>query len=145
MESNQGLTTSFILSLIGGVIIFVTSLVGLAWFGTSGPGWGGFGGWMNGMMGGSHGFTGGGQFGFFSILSILGLFSGVIMIFGAVMLRARPQDHLIWGVVVLVFALVSFVDMGGFFVGAILGIIGGALALSYHPHVAGPPPSNLPQ
>ncbi len=131
MEFNQKPTTSFILSLIGGAIVFLTGIVGLAWFGTSGPAWGGYGGWMSGMMSGYHGFTGGGQFGFFSIISLLGLFAGAAMIFGAVMLRARPQDHLLWGVLILVFALVSFVDMGGFFIGAILGVIGGAFAISY--------------
>jgi hypothetical protein len=136
MESNQSPTTSFILSLIGGAIVFLTGIVGLAWFGSSGPNWGGFGGWMGGMMGGYHGFTGGGQYGFFSIISLLGLFSGVAMIVGAVMLRVRPQDHLIWGVLILVFALVSFVDMGGFFVGGLLGIIGGAFAISYRPRIS---------
>ena len=99
---------------------------------------------MGGMMG-SHGFGGGGQFGFFSVLSFFGLFSGAIMILGAVMLRARPQDHFIWGVIVLVFALVSFVDMGGYFIGAILGIIGGALALNYHPGSGIKPLSDQPQ
>jgi hypothetical protein len=33
--------------------------------------------------------------------------------------------------VILVFSTISFVSMGGFFVGAILGIIGGAFAISW--------------
>ena len=88
---------------------------------------------MSGMMSGYHGFTGGGQYGFFSIISLIGLFSGIAIIAGAVMLRAHPRDHLIWGVLILVFALVSFADMGGFFIGAILGIIGGSFAIIYRP------------
>ena len=133
MESNQELTASFALSLIGGIIVIIVGIVGLAWFGANGSGWGGFGGWMSGMMQGYHGFNGGGQFGFFSVISIMGLFSGVVMIVGAVLLRSHPKDHVVWGVLILVFALASLADMGGYFIGAILGIVGGALALSYHP------------
>jgi hypothetical protein len=134
MESNQGLTASFSLSLIGGIMVLITGLVGLVWFASSGPYWGGFGGWMSGMMGGYHGFDGGGQYVYSSLVSILGIFSGAFMVVGAIMLRVHPQEHLIWGVLVLIFALVSFVDMGGYFIGAIQGIIGGALALSYRQH-----------
>ena len=36
-------------------------------------------------------------------------------------------------VVVLVFSIISFVGMGGFVLGALLGIAGGALALSWRP------------
>ena len=38
-----------------------------------------------------------------------------------------------WGVVIVVFSAVSFVGMGGYFVGAAFGILGGALALTYKP------------
>ncbi len=142
MESNQGILASYILSLLGGVIVLVTGLVGLAWFGSGGPAWGGFGGWMSSMMGGYHGFMGGGEFGLFSFASVLGLISGIVMIAGAIMVRSRPQDHLIWGVPILVFALVSFLDMGGYIVGGLLGIAGGALALSYRVRSI-PPPSTI--
>jgi Family of unknown function (DUF6114) len=47
------------------------------------------------------------------------------------MLNARPADHFTWGFIVLAFSVISFVGMGGYFIGAILGIAGGALALSY--------------
>jgi CDP-diglyceride synthetase len=133
MAYNQGPITAFILSLIGGILILITGIVGLAWFGAAGPYWGGFGGWMSGMMGGYHGFFGGGEYGFFAVLSLLGLVSGVLIIVGAIMLRSRPQDHLVWGVLILIFALVSFADMGGYLIGALLGIAGGALAISYRP------------
>jgi hypothetical protein len=138
MESNQP-TTAYVLSLIGGLITFVTGIVGAVWFGAGGPGWGGFGGWMGGMMGGSHGFMSGGEFGFFGVLSILGLFSGVIMIVTAVMLWMHPSDHFIWGTIFLIFAFVSFADMGGYLVGAILCIVGGALAISFRPRTTIPP------
>jgi len=132
-------------SLAGGVIVLVVGIVGLLWFGAGGPSWTGFGGWMSGMMQGYHGFSGGGQFCFFSVISILGLISGAVMIASAMMFRNRPQDHIIWGVLVLVFALVSLADMGGYFIGAILGIVGGALALSYRGQAALQAPQNLPR
>lgn len=88
-------------------------------------------------MGGYHGFMGGygGSYGSFSILSIVGLVSGAIVVIGAVMLRMQPQEHLTWGILILVFSIISFAGMGGYFIGALLGIIGGALALNYRPRM----------
>jgi len=138
MATNQGPITAFALSLSGGVIILLVGIVGLAWFGLGGSMWGGFGGWMGGMMNNYHGFAvdSASLSGLFSVLSILGLFSGVVMVIGAVMLRTRPQEHMTWGILILVFSIVSFAGMGGYFIGAILGIIGGAFAISYRPKTA---------
>ncbi len=137
LESIRRPVTAYVLSLVGGIIIFLSGVVGLLWFATGGPGWGGFGGWMSGMMGGYHTFVGSpGYYNFFSVISVLGVFSGIVVIVSAVLLYLRPQDHLIWGVLILVFALVSFADMGGYFIGALLGVIGGAFALSYRPRTS---------
>ncbi len=88
---------------------------------------------MGGMMGNYHGFMGsyGSSYGFMTGISVVGLVSGIIMIISAVLLRSHPSDHLIWGTLIVVFSAISFLSMVGFFIGAILGIIGGALALSY--------------
>ena len=86
---------------------------------------------MSNMMRNYHVFTGGGQYWLFSVVSILGIISCTIVIVGAAMLRARPQDRFIWGILIPIFAIVSIADMGGYFIGAILSIIGGALALSH--------------
>ncbi len=83
------------------------------------------GGW-SGMMGG-YGFP----FGFMGVFSLVALVSGIFVIIGAVMLNARSAEHMTWGIVVLVFSIISFVGMGGFVLGALLGIAGGALALSW--------------
>ena len=72
-------------------------------------------------------------FGFMSGLMLVGLVSGIIVILSAVMLNARPGEHWAWGVIILVFSIISYLGMGGFFVGAILGINGGAFALSWIP------------
>ncbi len=92
---------------------------------------------MSGMMNNYHGFgTGTDLYGLYGVLSFLGLFSGAMMVTGAVMLRMNPQNHMTWGIVILIFSIVSFAGMGGYFIGAILGIIGGAFALSYRPRIA---------
>jgi hypothetical protein len=52
---------------------------------------------------------------------------------GALMLNTRPTEHTAWGIIILVFSAISILGMGGFLVGAILGIVGGALAISWKP------------
>jgi len=133
--SNSLHITAYVLSLIGGIIILIVSLVSLVWFAANGSSWGGFGGWMSGMMNRYHGFGAGAQadYTLFTAVSIIAIFSGAIVILGAVMLHLQPRNHITWGVLILIFAIVSFADMGGLLIGAILGIVGGALALSYRP------------
>ena len=135
MGANQGSIPSFILSLIGGLIVLLYSLFSLVTFGLYGPYWNGIGGWMGGMMGGFHDFMGiyGGSYEFFAVLTIIGLVCGILIVASAALLRARPQEHGLWGTLIIVFSAISFVSMGGFFIGAVLGIIGGALAIVYRP------------
>jgi hypothetical protein len=63
--------------------------------------------------------------------SLLSLFFGIIVVIGAIMLNARPTQHVTWGIIVLVFSVASFMGMGGYFIGAVLGLAGGAIALIY--------------
>jgi hypothetical protein len=135
MGANQVSIPVFILSLIGGLIVLLYSLFSLVTFGIYGPYWNGIGGWMDGMIGGFHDFMGiyGGSYEFFAVLTIIGLVCGILIVAGAAMLRARPQEHGMWGTVIIVFSAISFVGMGGFFIGAVLGIVGGALAIAYRP------------
>ncbi len=120
--------TTFVLSLIGGILIILGSIFEYWMFSYAG-------GFVGGMMGGFGGMMGGFGYGysqgFVLSLTIVGLICGALVVVGAAMIRARPGEHLAWGVVVLVFSLVSFVDAGGLYVGAILGVIGGAFALGY--------------
>ena len=134
MSSQETPTTAFILSLIGGVLIFLGGVVSSMWFMSGGyNSWEMMGG--GGMMGGYQGMMGnwGVPFGFMGGLSLIGLVAGILVIIGALMLNARPAEHTGWGVVILVFSIVSFLGMGGFFIGALLGIAGGALTLSWRP------------
>ena len=125
---NERPQIAFILSLIGGILILLGGGVSYIWFM-----FGGFS--MGGMMGGFQGMMGslGIPFGFMSGFFLIGLVSGVIITIGSVMLNARPSEHNAWGMIILVFSIISLLGMGGFLVGAILGIVGGALAINWKP------------
>jgi hypothetical protein len=72
--------------------------------------------------------------------------SGILVLISAIMLHIRPGEAtrglraccLWWGSIILVFSVVSFFggSMGGFLVGAILGVVGGALALATGSRIA---------
>jgi len=115
------------LILLGGAITFVMLIYGGGNFGLMG----GFRGMMGGYMGmmGSLGIP----FGFMSGLSLVGFVSGTLVIVAAAMLSSRPAEHEAWGVMILVFSVISFLGMGGFLIGAILGIVGGAFAITWKP------------
>ena len=127
MSSQETPLTAFILSLIGGAFILVSGFVLSLWSLYGGP-------WFNEMMGG---MTMMGGFGFPSNLMVgfelVGLVSGAFVVIGAIMMRVHPAEHVAWGVIVLVFSITSFLGMGGFMIGALLGVAGGALALSWRP------------
>jgi hypothetical protein len=139
MSSRGTFTAAFALSLAGGVLMLLSG--GMAWmwfmFGTSN-----FGGMMGGMMDEFEGMMGGYHdmmdnlnvpAGSMTILSLLGLLSGIAVIIAAIMLNTRPREHVTWGTIILVFSIISLVGMGGFWIGALLGIAGGAIALSWRP------------
>ncbi len=105
-------TAAFVLSLIGGIFIL-----------------------MVGILLGIIGFTltifvagvGG-------ILGIFGLVWGIIVILGSVMMYRNPEQHTLWGIIVLVFSIVSwFGALGGLFIGFLLGLIGGILGIAWKP------------
>ena len=89
---------------------------------------------MGGMMGGYQGMMGGmGLGGLFFGMGAFAIVSGLAVLLGAAMINNRPREISTWGVVILVFSLFSLLGMGGFFIGAILGVIGGVLALTWKP------------
>ncbi len=133
MPETVKLTTASIVSLVAGIVIVLGSLY--ATIGGTGMMGGGYG-WMMGGLGGIMGQPYGAMAGIW----ILGLVSGIIVLISAIMLNIRPGEAthglraccIWWGSIILVFSIVSLFggSMGGFLVGAILGIVGGALALS---------------
>ena len=126
MSITDRLTTAFIISLIAGILIILGSLSTAMW--------------GIGMMGGIGGMMGQQAYGAMTGMWILGVTSGIIVLISAIMLNIRPGEAThglracctMWGSMILIFSVISlFVgSMGGFLVGAILGIVGGALALS---------------
>lgn len=60
----------------------------------------------------------------------LPLIAGILVVTGAVLLKIRPKETTIWGIIVLVFSVIGFIGMGLSIIGAIIGIIGGVIAIS---------------
>lgn len=142
MDSHETPLTAFILSLIAGILMLIGGIISSLWFMSGGyesSYYGmmdhgmmdGFEGMMDGYESMMHGF--GVPLGFMGGLSIIGLIGGTLVIIGAIMLNTRPADHITWGTIILAFSVISLLGMGGFYVGALLGIAGGALALSWRP------------
>jgi len=134
MNTSERPSAPFAISLIAGVIILLGGITTTIWASSGMPGWGSM---MGSMMGGYQGIMGGMGFGsgMFFGMSIIGVVSGLLVLVGAMMLYNRPRDASTWGLVVLVFSVLSLLGMGGFFIGAVLGIVGGLLALTWKPAV----------
>ncbi len=132
MATNTGTTFAFIVSLVGGLITFIASTINVLWYSYGAPNFGGYGSFVGGLMNGYHGFMGnyGGSYGFLAGVSLVAVICGVVVLMSSIMLRVHPQEHLIWATVIIVFSAVSFVGMGGFFIGAILGIVGGLFIIA---------------
>ena len=131
MTTNQGITFAYIVSLVGGLIVLMTSIINVVWFSSGTPNFGGYGSFISGIMGGYHNFMGGASSdGFLAGISLLAVICGVIVVMSSINLRLNPQQRMIWAAVIIVFSTVSFVGMGGFFIGAILGIIGGLFVIA---------------
>lgn len=133
-SSNAPSDAAFVLSVIGGVLIAIGSIaeMGLGLIGRPF-----FWGMMDGdgrMMGGYYYYNNAASspyyYGMMYGLESLGLIIGVLVIVFALLMRSRPAERKTYGVLILIFSIISFVGMGGFFIGAVLGLIGGILALT---------------
>jgi len=77
--------------------------------------------------------------GFVGALAVFGMICGVIVTLSAVLLRLKPGQRQTWGILVLVFSILSFFGFGGFIVGAVLGIVGAIMTLRWRPAQAAAP------
>src|SRR2546426_342960 len=110
-------TAAFVLSLIGGIFILLGAIVVMALASVIGS-----------LM-----LIGGGDPNLAYLYGAVGLIFAILVLVGAVMLWMKPQQHVMWGVVVLLFSLFSIITTGGFFIGLILGLIGGILGVALKP------------
>ena len=130
-QTTEKPAAAFVLSLLAGLWMLAMGTWTMGWSPN-----GAYGGWgMGGMMG-----SGGGWMWGHGILGVwwpwFGLVAGLVVLVGAAMLYAKPESAPAWGVaIVVVSALNLFLGMGGF-LASILGILGGALAMSGKPQGA---------
>lgn len=113
-------TAAFVLSLLAGVWIMAAGgmMGGFGWGGMIG-GWHGMGAWMSGRAIRTFGVR----------WPWFGIFAGIVVLVGAVMLYVRPERRRSWGVVILVASVLNiFFGMTGLLAGT-MGVIGGVLAL----------------
>ena len=128
---------AFVLSLMGGIFILLGGGI-MSMFRPYG---------LGGMMSGYLGYEGMGRYssgpafgmmggyGFGGILGLAGVVFGIVVIVGAVMLYNKPSEHSKWGLLILIFSVLSIFGsaMPGFRVGLILGVLGGIFALTWKP------------
>ena len=65
----------------------------------------------------------------FATFGMIGLIFAIIVIVGAILIY-MPGKEIIGGILVLIFSILSIIIGGGFVLGLILGIIGGALGIA---------------
>lgn len=121
------MASSSILSIIGGSLMVAGGIFALLMFGVWSQagmaGWGpmmGGGGW--GAMSGYFGWAVG-------TMAAISLAAGAVAIAGGYAIYRNPASANVWGVGILIASIVGLFTMSGFFIGPVLGIIGGILAL----------------
>ena len=67
----------------------------------------------------------------FASIATIGMICGVLVLFGAIMLRIEPKNMKAWSVVIVAFSVPSVITGGGFIIGFIMGIIGGIKAFRW--------------
>jgi hypothetical protein len=78
-------------------------------------------------------------------VGLFGLISGLIVLGSGIMVRIHPEQSSVFGVLILIFSVLSFFGSGGFVIGAILGIIGGAMVLRWRkPVTVANAPTSVP-
>ena len=70
---------------------------------------------------------------FVGAIAAFGLACGIIVTISAILLRLKPSQRQTWGILALVFSILSFFGFGGFIVGAVLGIVGAIMTLRWKP------------
>ncbi len=123
MSVDKNRSAQFILSLAGGIVILIGGIVSLLWLVVDFPP-------SFDPLTDLRNIVGGEEFRSFQIrYTAAGLSSGVAVILTSLMLKMRPQESKRWGIMIIALSAMSILGMGGFIVGMVLGIIGGAIAI----------------
>jgi hypothetical protein len=103
-------SAGFILSLIAGILIIINGIVVPA-----------AGGFAMVIMPGLEAFL--------WAVAVIAVVFGILVILGAFWIKKQGKETT-GGILVLIFSILSFLTGGGFIIGAILGIVGGALGIA---------------
>lgn len=76
-------------------------------------------------------------------LATVGLVFGILVIVCALLLRRKPAKKKVLGIMLIGFSIPSVIMGGGFIIGFILGIVGGAKALSLKPKMQTTNPATI--
>lgn len=67
-----------------------------------------------------------------SLIGLIGIISGIIVIFSALMMKSKNVQRVrLWSAIALIFSIVSIANGGGFVIGFILGLVGSVMGLAY--------------
>jgi hypothetical protein len=125
VSKSSSMPSSSILSIIGGALMVAGGIFTLSMFSVWSPGA------MGPMMGGGWGMMSGGYFTWaVGTMAAVSLAAGAMTIVGGYAIYAKPASASVWGIGILIASIVGLVTMSGFFIGPLLGIIGGILALT---------------
>ena len=73
-------------------------------------------------------------FGYWSGFFLLGLFIGFLTLLVGILMLVVPSAHTVWGILAVLFALVSIpAALAGLVIGFILTLLGGILAIAWRP------------
>lgn len=114
------------LAIVAGILIIIGGLSGFALMS-----------WWQGMYGAMDGMMGGGSMlmrGYFesSIIALasIGLAAGTLVLIGGLKVGSESSSNGMWSILILVGSIVALFGIGGFGLGAVLGIVAGAIAIS---------------
>lgn len=62
--------------------------------------------------------------------SLSGIIVGLIVLAAGLLLYTHTKQQMLWGTIIVAGAIVGLLSGGGFFVGSVLGIVGGLIAIT---------------
>lgn len=122
-------TAAFVISLIGGLLITIESVIAIIAIKLASD-------IANSMVPGINASISAIS-GLVMAVGVLGIVLGIIIVIGSLQIRSGvPNKVRTWSIIVLVLSIISIFTGGGFFIGFILGLVGGILGLVWKPSKA---------